>query len=126
MTEEFRAAGLSIRHHRVGRLMRENDIRVVRTQRFKVTTNAAHSHAIEPNLLGQDFSATALNQKWTADITDIWTREGRVCLSVAPGLEHTSGGRAGHHSLHQRCLQRAEAVFRTPVEKPLDHEHSAA
>lgn len=80
MTEELRARGFSAGHRRVGRLMRENDIRVVRTQRFKVTTKSAHSHAIEPNLLGQDFSATSLNQKWTADITYIWTREGWVYL----------------------------------------------
>ena len=69
MTEELRAAGLSVGHRRVGRLMREYDIRVVRTRRFKVTTNSSHKHTIEPNLLGQDFSAPALNRKWTADIT---------------------------------------------------------
>ncbi|WP_373687857.1 IS3 family transposase [Gluconobacter sp. P5B12] len=86
MTEELRARGFSAGHRRVGRLMRENDIRVVRTQCFKVTTKSAHSHAIEPNLLGQDFSATALNQKWTADITYIWTREGWVYLAVVLDL----------------------------------------
>lgn len=59
MTEELRAAGLSVGHRRVGRLMREYDIRVVRTRRFKVTTNSSHKHTIEPNLLGQDFSAPA-------------------------------------------------------------------
>ncbi|GAC88998.1 hypothetical protein NBRC3255_2659 [Gluconobacter thailandicus NBRC 3255] len=63
MTEELRARGFSAEQRRLGRLMRENDIRVVRTQRFKVTTNGAHSHAIEPNLLGQDFSATVLRSR---------------------------------------------------------------
>ena len=86
MTEELRARGFSAGHRRVGRLMRENDIRVVRTRRFKVTTKSAHSHAIEPNLLRQDFSATALNQKWTADITYIWTRKGWVYLAVVLDL----------------------------------------
>jgi len=86
MTEKLRAAGLSVGHRRVGRLMREYDIRVVRTRRFKVTTNSAHSHAIAPNQLGQHFSATAINQKWTADITYIWTREGWVYLSVVLDL----------------------------------------
>ncbi len=62
MTEELRARGFSAGHRRVGRLMRENDIRVVRTQRFKVTTKSAYSYAIEPNLLRQDFSAIAPNQ----------------------------------------------------------------
>ncbi|PAL20074.1 hypothetical protein B9K05_13125 [Acetobacter syzygii] len=86
MTEELRAAGLSVGHRRVGRLMREYDIRVVRTRRFKVTTNSSHKHTIEPNLLGQDFSAPALNRKWTADITYIWTREGWVYLAVVLDL----------------------------------------
>lgn len=86
MTEELRAAGLSVGHRRVGRLMRENAIRVVRTRRFKVTTNSSHKHNIEPNLLGQDFSAPALNQKWTADITYIWTCEGWVYLAVVLDL----------------------------------------
>jgi len=86
MTEELRAAGLSVGHRRVGRLMREYDIRVVRTRRFKVTTNSSHKHNIEPNLLGQDFSAPALNWKWTADITYIWTREGWVYLAVVLDL----------------------------------------
>ena len=86
MTEKLRAAGLSVGHRRVGRLTREYDIRVVRTRRFKVTTNSAHSHAIEPNLLGQHFSATAINQKWTADITYIWPHEGWLYLSVVLDL----------------------------------------
>jgi len=51
MTKVLRAAGLFIGHRRVGRLMRENEIHIVRIRRFKVTTNSAHSHAIEPNLL---------------------------------------------------------------------------
>ncbi|GAN67346.1 hypothetical protein [Acetobacter orleanensis] len=58
-------------------LSRENDMRVVRARRFQVTINSTHSHALEPNLLGQeDFSATTVNQKGTADITYILTREG--------------------------------------------------
>lgn len=52
MTEKLRASGLSVGHRRVGRLMREHDIRVVRTRRVKVaTTNSSHRHSIEPNFL---------------------------------------------------------------------------
>lgn len=52
MTEKLRATGLPVGHRRVGRLIRENDSRVVRTLRFEVKTNGARSDAIEPNLLG--------------------------------------------------------------------------
>ena len=40
MTEELQDLGLSVGHGRVGRLMRENDIKVIRTHKYKVTTIA--------------------------------------------------------------------------------------
>ncbi|GFE94464.1 hypothetical protein DmAi_25230 [Acetobacter persici] len=43
--------------------MRAYHCLVVRTRRFKVAANSAHGHAIEPNLLGQHFSATVINKK---------------------------------------------------------------
>ncbi|MBB6262709.1 transposase InsO family protein, partial [Paenochrobactrum gallinarii] len=41
-----------------------------------------HTFNIAPNLLKQDFSASAPNQKWAGDITYVWTREGWVYLAV--------------------------------------------
>ncbi|MBS1042072.1 IS3 family transposase [Gluconobacter cerinus] len=119
MTEKLRAAGLSVGHRRVGRLMREYDIRVVRTRRFKVTTNSSHKHNIEPNLLGQDFSAPALNRKWTADITYIWTREGWVYLAVVLDLfsRRVIGWNLGSRmtaDLATTALQRAIALRQPP------------
>lgn len=38
MTEELKEIGLEVGHRRVGRLMRQNDISVVRTHKYKVTT----------------------------------------------------------------------------------------
>jgi len=32
-------------------------------RRFKATTNSVRNHAIEPNLLGKNFSTPAVNQK---------------------------------------------------------------
>ena len=49
---------------------------------FKRTTDSDHAFNIAPNLLQQDFSASAPNQKWAGDITYIWTREGWVYLAV--------------------------------------------
>jgi hypothetical protein len=43
--------------------MRENGIKVVRTQKYKATTDSNHAFNIAPNLLDQDFSADAPNQK---------------------------------------------------------------
>jgi len=82
MTEELKEMGLCVGHRRVGRLMKENGLRVVRTRKRKVTTDSDHTFNIAPNLLDRDFSASAPNQKWAGDISYIWTREGWLYLAV--------------------------------------------
>ncbi len=95
MTEELNELGVHVGHPlpgngllanrvrgRVGRLMRQNAISVVRTRKFKATTDSDHRFNIAPNLLQQDFAARQTNQKWAGDITYVWTREGWVYLSV--------------------------------------------
>ena len=83
MTEELKELGLSIGHRRVGRLMRENGISVVRTRKHKVTTDSDHKFNIAPNLLDRDFAAKRPNQKWAGDISYVWTREGWLYLALA-------------------------------------------
>ena len=82
MSEELQELGLEVGHRRVGRLMRDNDIKIVRTRKFKATTDSNHAFNIAPNLLDQDFSADAPNQKWAGDISYIWTSEGWLYLAV--------------------------------------------
>ncbi|WP_415233478.1 IS3 family transposase, partial [Pseudorhodobacter sp.] len=74
--------GLNVGHGPVGRLMRENGIKVIRTQKYKVTTDSDHTFNIAPNLLDQDFTADGPNQKWAGDISYIWTSEGWLYLAV--------------------------------------------
>jgi transposase InsO family protein len=64
-----RDQGIVIGERRVGRLIRDNDIRVVTMHKFKRTTNSNHKHNIAPNLLDGDFQATGPNQKWAGDIS---------------------------------------------------------
>ena len=71
MTEELQDLGLSVGHRRVGRLMRENNIKTIRTHKYKATTDSDHTFNIAPNLLDQDFSLTGPNQKWAGDISYI-------------------------------------------------------
>ena len=82
MTEELKELGLDVGHRRVGRLMRENGIEVKRNKKFKATTDSNHSFNIAPNLLDRDFTAEHPNQKWAADISYVWTREGWLYLAV--------------------------------------------
>ena len=88
MTEELKELGLNVGHRRVGRLMRQNAIRVVRTRKHKATTDSNHRFNIAPNLLDRDFSASAPNQKWAGDISYIWTREGWLYLAFVGQTIH--------------------------------------
>ena len=82
MTEELNELGLRVGQRRVGRLMRQNGICIVRSRKFKRTTDSDHDFNIAPNLLQQDFTASGPDQKWAGDITDVWTREGWVYLAI--------------------------------------------
>lgn len=82
MTEELKELGLRVGHRRVGRLMRDNGIKVKRNRKFKATTDSNHSFNIAPNLLDRDFQAEQPNQKWAGDISYVWTQEGWLYLAV--------------------------------------------
>ena len=82
MTMELKEVGLAVGERRVGRLMRINGIKPVRTRKHKVTTNSNHRLGVAANWLDGDFAAEAPNRKWAGDITYIWTAEGWLYLAV--------------------------------------------
>jgi transposase InsO family protein len=87
MTEELKELGLGTEiHRRVGRLMRQNGISVVRTRKHKITIDSNHRFNIAPNLLNRTFEADWPNQKWGVDINYIWAREGWLYLAVVLDL----------------------------------------
>ena len=86
MVEEFRELGFKVGHTRIGRLMRENGIKAVRTRKFKRTTNSNYSYGFAPNILEQNFSASKPNEKWSVDISYIQTRQGWLYLAVVLDL----------------------------------------
>lgn len=55
-------------------------------RKFKCTTDSTHSMPVASNRLAQDFSATAMNQKWASDITYLGTSEGWLYLAVVIDL----------------------------------------
>ncbi len=55
-------------------------------RRFVVTTDSNHHQPVADNLLDRDFTASAPNRKWTADITYIATGEGWLYLSAVMDL----------------------------------------
>lgn len=82
MLDELRDRGHEVGKHRVARLMRQNGLWARIRRRFRHTTDSKHRLPVAPNLLEQDFTATAPNQAWVGDITYIWTAEGWAYLAV--------------------------------------------
>ena len=71
MTEELKEIGLNIGHRRVGRLMRQNGISVVRTRKHKATTDAI-------------ISSTSRLTCWIGTLQQmVRTRNGLVTLPIS-------------------------------------------
>lgn len=82
ITRRLQEEGQSAGRHRVARIMRDNGLRAKAAKKYKATTNSNHALPIAPNLLEQNFTADAPDQKWVSDITYIWTEEGWLYLAV--------------------------------------------
>ena len=72
--------------NRVARLMRRHGIQGRHKRRAPRTTDSKHALPVAPNLLDRQFTATAPNQVWLADITYIPTGEGWLYLAVVLDL----------------------------------------
>jgi transposase InsO family protein len=96
--------GQRVGRRRVTRLMRQAGFTVRRPRRYVPrTTQTDPTHAVQPNHLARDFSTTAPNQKWLADITYIPTREGWLYV-------------AGIMDLHGRQIVGLAMAARMPAE----------
>lgn len=82
ITDELREKGYTCSRPRVARLMRKHNIRAKTKRKFKVTTPSNHKYPLSPDLVNQNFSATAPNEFWTSDITYVRTRQGWLYLTV--------------------------------------------
>ena len=78
--------GLEIGRRRIGRLMRELGLHGVTPRKFRVTTDFDHKHPIAEKVLALNFEASLPNEKWTTDITFVWTAEGWLYLAVVMDL----------------------------------------
>jgi len=86
ITKTLHHEGLTCSENRIARRMRALNLQAIQTKKFKVTTDSKHSRPVAPDLLEQDFGAVAPNQKWTADISYVWTDEGWLYLAVVMDL----------------------------------------
>jgi len=78
----LRAQGVRCARKRVARLMRAAGLVGCHRRRRTRTTVADAAHAPAPNLVAQDFTATAPDRLWVGDITYLPTQEGWLYLAV--------------------------------------------
>ena len=86
ITDALHDEGSACSENRVARRMRALGLKAIQAKKFKVTTDSNHSKPVAPDLIEQDFSAAAPNQKWTSDITYVWTDQGWLYLAVVMDL----------------------------------------
>ena len=86
VTAELKAEGYRCGQRKVERLMRLAGLRGCPQRRFKVTTQRNPCHPVAENLIQQDFTAEAPNQRWASDITFISTHQGWLYLAVIMDL----------------------------------------
>ncbi len=97
--------------------MRQNGIQVIRSRKYKRTTDSDHTFNIAPGLLRQGFTASGPNQRWAGDIIYVCAREGWVYLAVV--LDQLSRRVVGwairsrmKQNLALRALNMAHAIRR--------------
>ena len=88
ITDDLVKWGYPVSRPRVARLMQVNGIRSKIKRKFKVTTNSDHNLPVSPNLLDQNFYASAPGLILVSDITYIRTGEGWLYLTTIMDLFH--------------------------------------
>ena len=84
---ELKAQGRGASRGRIERLMQRYGIRAIMAKPRRVrTTDSRHDLPIAPNLLDRNFTATAPNRVWLADITYVETAQGWLYLATVLDL----------------------------------------
>jgi hypothetical protein len=79
------AEGKQVERHRTAGLMHRHGIQARYKRRFRHATNSNHALPLAPNLLARQFTATAPNRVWLADITYVPTAEGWLYRASTAG-----------------------------------------
>jgi putative transposase len=83
---ELQAQGMRCSRKRVARLMREQGLSAHCRPHRTRTTRSEPGARVAANVLNQDFTASRPNEKWTGDITAVWTYEGWLYLAAVLDL----------------------------------------
>ena len=80
ITAQLRNEGLEINHKTVQKLMRQMSLKAKRKKQH-YRSYKGELGKIAPNVLDRDFKATAPNQKWTTDVTQVKIKDRKIYLS---------------------------------------------
>ena len=86
ITEELKDRGFHCSENRVARRMTRLGLKGIQAKKFKRTTDSKHDKPVAPDLIEQDFTAAAPNEKWVSDLTYVWTDEGWLYLAAIMDL----------------------------------------
>jgi putative transposase len=81
ITADLKDGGWKVSVNTVARLMREQGLAARRGRRRRALTRQGKGRWRAPDLVGRDFSAEKVNQKWFGDGTEIPTGEGKLHLA---------------------------------------------
>ena len=81
ITADLRDAGWAVSVNTVAALMRERGLAARPKRKRKGATRQGRSRWRAPDLVGRDFTAERVNQKWFGDGTEIGTDEGKLHLA---------------------------------------------
>ena len=98
-TADLREAGWRVSENTVARLMREQHLVARAKRRRTSTTRPGKGRWRAPDLIGRDFPAQRLNQKWYGDGTELPTDEGKLYLAsvLDMGSRRVVGFAIGEH-----------------------------
>jgi putative transposase len=80
ITAELREEGWRVSSNTVAQIMAERHLRARLKRRRHHTTRPGRGRWRAPDLIGRDFAATTINQKWYGDGTEVTTEEGKLYL----------------------------------------------
>jgi putative transposase len=115
ITDDLREAGWRVSEKTVAAIMREQHLVARAKKRRKHTTGQGKARWRAPDLVGRDFPASAVNQKWYGDGTEIVTDEGKLFLDsvLDMGSRRLVGFAMGSHhdaELAHAALAMAVAI----------------
>ena len=117
--------GFEIGRRRVARLMVEMGLQGLSPRKFRVTTDSNHDDPTASNILARNFEASRVNEKWTTDITYVWTAEGWLYLAVVMDLysRRIVGWATADHLETSLCLEALSMALghRSPSEGMIHH-----